>query len=134
MPKRFPIKKPKPLAIDIGKGCEKIVFGFSEVRPFSYVDSRNDSDFFIAFLGRLKKLCGTDWNTVNTSGRHSFGWEKIEKSSMTTAAQAHMPNGMKSLLAFRAKGDNHAFLGFRDGNTFQIVFIESRFGDVYNHG
>ena len=37
------------------------------------------------------------------------------------------------LMAFRATGDNHVFLGFREGNVFQVVFVESSFGDIYNH-
>ncbi len=34
----------------------------------------------------------------------------------------------------RATGDNHAFLGHRIGNVFNVIFIEHEFGDVYNHG
>lgn len=30
-------------------------------------------------------------------------------------------------------GDNHPFLGYRDKDTFQVVFIEAEFGDVYKH-
>ena len=31
-------------------------------------------------------------------------------------------------------GNNHAFLGYRDGSVFQVLFIEYKFGDIYNHG
>lgn len=75
-----------------------------------------------------------DWNTVNTSARHSFGMEKMQVTSLTAAARTHMPEGMTSLLVFRATGDNHAFLGYRDNNVFQVIFIEYNFGDVYSHG
>jgi len=64
MVKKFTIKQPKPSAAVIGKPQEKIVFGFSELRPFSYVDNHNDTSFFISFLDRLKKLCSLDWNTA----------------------------------------------------------------------
>lgn len=134
MVKKFVIKQPKPLATAIGKPQDKIVFGFSELRPFSYVDSHNDSSFFISFLDRLKKLSNVDWNTVNTSARHSFGLEKMPVASLTAAARTHVPEGMTSLLVFRATGDNHAFLGYRDNNVFQVIFIEYNFGDVYSHG
>lgn len=53
---------------------------------------------------------------------------------MTAAAQTHVPKGMDSLLVFRATGDNHVFLGYREENVFQVIFIEYQFGDVYQHG
>ena len=134
MVKKFSIKQPKPLAAAIGRVQEKIVFGFSELRPYSYVNCHNDSLFFISFLERLKKLCSLDWNTVNTSARHSFGLEKMQVDSLTASAKQHVPVGMTSLLVFRASGDNHVFLGYRDNNVFQVIFIEYNFGDVYFHG
>jgi hypothetical protein len=133
MAKNFSFKKSKPQKGEIGKSSEKIVFGFSEIRPYSYVDSHNDSSFFISFLDRLKKLSSIDWNTANTSGRHSFGMEKMYVCDMTKAAQTHVPEGMESLLVFRATGDNHVFLGYREDNIFQVIFIEYQFGDVYSH-
>lgn len=133
MSRKFSFKKPQPLTSEIGRTQENIVFGFSELRAYSYVDSRHDSDFFISFLGRLKKLSSIDWKTANTSARHSFGLEKMNVSSMTQAAKAHVPVGMSSLLVFRATGDNHVFLGYREENVFQVIFIEYQFGDVYSH-
>ena len=133
MSKKFSFKKSQPSTNDVGKSQENIVFGFSELRAYSYVDSHNDSDFFISFLGRLKKLSSIDWKTANTSARHSFGMEKMKVGSMTQAAQVHVPIVMESLLVFRATGDNHVFLGYREGNVFQVIFIEYQFGDVYSH-
>ncbi len=133
MSKKFSFRKPQPSTGEIGKSQENIVFGFSELRAYSYVDSRNDSDFFISFLGRLKKLSSIDWKAANTSARHSLGMEKMNVNSMTQAAQVHVPVGMTSLLVFRATGDNHVFLGYREGNVFQVIFIEYQFGDVYSH-
>lgn len=101
---------------------------------FSYVDNHNDASFFISFLERLKELCSLDWNTANTSARHSFGMEKMLVDNLTAAAKQHVPEGMTSLLVFRATGDNHVFLGYRDSHVFQIIFIEYNFGDVYSHG
>ena len=103
------------------------------MRPYSYVDSHNDSGFFISFLDRLKKLSSIDWNTANVSARHSYGLEKMNVCDMTRAAQSHVPEGMVSLLVFRATGDNHVFLGYREENVFQVIFVEYQFGDVYCH-
>lgn len=81
---------------EIGKTRDRIVFGFSELRPYSYVDSHNDSGFFISFLDRLKKLSSIDWNTANVSAHHSYGLEKMNVCDMTRAAQSHVPEGMSS--------------------------------------
>lgn len=72
MVRNFSIKQTKPQASVVGKPQEKIVFGFSELRPYSYVKSKSDSTFFITFLERLKKLCCLDWDTVSLSARHSL--------------------------------------------------------------
>ena len=133
MGKRFSFKKGQPSITKIGKVKDRIVFGFSELRPYSYVDSHNDSEFFISFLDRLKKLSSMDWNTANVSARHSYGLEKMNVCDMTRAAQSHVPEGMVSLLVFRATGDNHVFLGYREENVFQVIFVEYQFGDVYRH-
>lgn len=55
MSKKFSFKKSQPSTNDVGKSQENIVFGFSELRAYSYVDSHNDSDFFISFLGQIEE-------------------------------------------------------------------------------
>ena len=120
-------------SLSIGNVKSTVSFGFSELREYSYVNENTNGKFFIEFLDRLKKLSAIDWNTINVSARHSFGTEKISVKNLTESAQNLVPAGMKSLLVLRAIGDNHAFLGYRDGNIFQIIFIESQFGDVYKH-
>lgn len=128
------IKKQTPEAPVIGRANGRLSFGFSELRCYSYVKGRKDGGFFISFLERLKSLSSIDWNTVNISGRHSFGMEKMYVKDLTESARNCVPQGMDSLIVLRATGDNHAFLGYRDGNVFQIIFIEYQFGDVYSHG
>ena len=117
--------KPKPL---------NIVFGFSQLQEYSYTNAKNDSAFFIDFLGRLKKFSGLDWNTVWTTNRHSFGSELISCTRLHPTARNLVPSEVDKLIVLRAKGDNHPFLGIREGNTFQVLFIEYQFGDIYNHG
>lgn len=69
MVKKFAIKQPKPQAAVIGKPQERIVFGFSELRPYSYVNCHNDSSFFISFFERLKKATTTSFRlySLNTT-------------------------------------------------------------------
>lgn len=112
-------------------GCENhISFGFAYLHDVSYTDCKKVS-FFIDYLQRLKKICGIDWKTVNISQRHAIGCEKIPVTAIKKDLK--LTREVTFLLAFRATGDNHAFLGFRDGNIFQVVYIEAEFGDIYNH-
>ncbi len=134
MKNKTKIKPQIPSAsLSIGNVKSTVSFGFSELREYSYINENKNGTFFINFLNRLKKLGTIDWNTINVSARHSFGTEKIPVKSLTEAAGDLVPAGMESLLVLRATGDNHSFLGYRDGNVFQIIFIESQFGDVYKH-
>ncbi|MBQ9212623.1 MAG: hypothetical protein IJ150_01610 [Bacteroidales bacterium] len=113
---------------------EKISFGFAELIDVSYSNAENDSKFFIAFLQHLQKFCKLTWKGIRTSQRHSFGAEPIDVQSLTAKAQQNVPKGLKKLLVLRATGNNHSFLGYRDGNVFQVIFIEYKFGDIYPHG
>ena len=130
---KFKIKPQIPSSTPVGKVAEQVSFGFSELRAYSYTEGSKDGRFFIDFLARLKKLCSVDWNTINVSNRHSFGTEKMSVKKLMPAARQAVPAGMDSLTVLRATGDNHAFLGYREGNIFQIIFIEYQFGDVYRH-
>lgn len=123
------VKKQNPVQNHIGQD-NRISFGFSHLHDVSYTDCKHPA-FFIDFLQRLKKICCVDWNTVNTSQRHAFGWEKIPIDRVRKAMI--LTREVSFLLAFRATGNNHVFLGFREGNVFQVVFVESQFGDIYNH-
>ena len=81
-----------------------------------------EESFLLSYhLDRLKKLSSIDWNTANVSARHSYGLEKMNVCDMTRAAQSHVPEGMASLLVFRATGDNHVFLGYREENVFILL-------------
>mgnify|MGYP006902877532 FL=1 len=125
------IKKQHPERPPVGPS--RVVFGFSELRPLSYKSAERDGKFFISYIERLKRLCLLDWSDLRCAQRHSFGTEKISLVSLSPAAQNNCPAGVDGLLALRAAGDNHAFLGYRDGNVFQVVFIEYQFGDIYRH-
>ena len=133
MGNKYKIKPQVPTEPSIKQTPSKLVFSFEELRSFSYIKAEKDGEFFIKFLERMKKLGGIDWNTVNTSGRHSFGTEKMKVSDLTTSARQLVPAGVDSLIVLRATGNNHVFLGTRDENVFNVIFIEYQFGDVYKH-
>lgn len=133
MSKKFKIKPQTPSGPSIAKTASNLVFSFAELRSYSYIEAERDGKFFIQYLERLRKLGTLNWNIVNISSRHSFGIEKMKVDNLTTSAKKLVPAGIDSLLVLRATGDNHAFLGTREGNVFHVIFIEYQFGDVYKH-
>jgi hypothetical protein len=113
---------------------QKVSFGFSEIRDVSFVKARNDSNFFIDYIHHLKSFCNMTWDEIRTTQRHGFGSETIGVNKLSRKALQRVPFGLRKLIVLRATGDNRVFLGYRDGNMFQILFIEYRFGDIYVHG
>jgi len=126
------VKKRTP-ALPNKEDCDSLFFGFAEMINISYTKAENDSKFFIAFLQRMQKFCQLSWKGVRTSQKHSFGAEPIDVQFLSEKARQNVPKGLKKLLVLRATGDNHSFLGYRDGNVFQVIFIEYEFGDIYSH-
>lgn len=126
------IKKQAPQSREQIKS-PNVVFGFSELRETSFTEARRDSVFFIDFIKHLRKFCQLSWDDIRTTQRHGLGTETIKADDLNSGAKAMVPSGLKKLLILRATGDNHAFLGYRDGNVFQVLFIEYAFGDIYNH-
>lgn len=110
-----------------------VVFGFSELREISFKDAKRDSAFFVDFILHLRKFCQLSWDDIRTTQRHGLGSETIKVDSLSKKAKDLVPSGLRKLLVLRATGDNHAFLGYRDGNVFQVLFIEYSFGDIYSH-
>lgn len=113
---------------------QKVSFDFSEVRDVSFIKARNDSKFFIDYIHHLKSFCNMTWDEIRTTQRHGFGSETIGVNSLTRSALQNVPFGLGKFIVLRATGNNHVFLGYRDGDMFQVLFIEYRFGDIYDHG
>lgn len=109
------------------------IFSFRYLSDFSYSKCR-DASFFRDFLARLQKLSELGWKRIALSDRHSFGTEKISVSQIKPKGKLppFVTEDMR-LEVFRAAGNNLPFVGMRDGRTFYIFFIETSFGDVYDH-
>lgn len=127
------IKKRTPSAV-IPESRNYLSFSFKDLRDISYVKAKNDSSYFVDFIQHLRRFCSLNWNDVRTTQRHGLGTESIDVASLKEGAKELVPSGLTKLLVLRATGKNHAFLGYRDGSVFQVLFIEYKFGDIYNHG
>jgi len=109
------------------------VFCFKHLQQHSY-HKCSDSSFFIVFLERLKKLGQLGWQGIHGSHRHSFGTEKIPIQNLkVNSFPPIITEDVTELTVFRATGNNLPFLGIRLDDIFQIIFIESAFGDIYPH-
>jgi len=92
-----------------------------------------DHKFYYEFLFRLKKLSELGWKGINVSGRHSFGTEKMPIREIKPDLPHIITADVNELTVFRATGSNLPFLGIQNQDKFHVIFIETNFGDIYNH-
>jgi hypothetical protein len=105
---------------------------------FKYLSDRSikkckDFDFFINFILRLKELSNVGWHKIRESGRHHYGMEPIPTRDIIPQLPDFITPDITHLHVFRATRDNLPFIGLQVDNIFRILFIETKFGDIYNH-
>lgn len=105
------------------------VFCFRHLQTIPNEDYKFYSDFII----RLNKISGLSWNQIYLADRHSFGTEKIPVKQIKPQLPRFVTPEITHLTVFRANGDNRPFLGLRNGTVFHIIFLEEKFGDIYDH-
>lgn len=133
-------KRPKikngPLITRIDKGRileeDYPIFCFKYLSDVSIADCR-DSEFFIRFLLRLKGLSELGWKEIRHSNRHSYGMEKIAVDQIHPPLPSCITPDVTHLHVFRATGNNLPFVGLEIETVFRVFFIETRFGDIYDH-
>ena len=94
---------------------------------------KEDFKFYADFIERLKKLCNLSWKEINVTQKHGFGTEKIPVKQIKPELPKFVTPDVTDLTVFRANGDNRPFLGLRKNNVFHIIFLEEKFGDIYDH-
>lgn len=118
--------------IDILSRINYPLFSFKHLSKRSIEDC-NDSSFFFEFITRLHKLSELGWNEIRKSHRHAYGMEKLPVHKIKEKLPALITSEVEELSVFRATGSNHPFIGIQQGKIFHIIFIEARFGDIYEH-
>jgi hypothetical protein len=108
------------------------IFCFKYLSDISIKDCKN-YDFFIEFLLRLKKLSELGWKEIRLSQRHSFGMEKIPVDKLHPRLPSCVTPDVTHLHVFRATGNKLPFVGIEIQQVFRILFIETNFGDIYDH-
>ena len=86
-------------------------------------------------MTRIQKLCSLTWKDINVSGRHQYGFEMIPiKQLKPTSLPSIITEDIKELAVFRYGGDNKPFVCLIMDCVIYPIFIEAKFGDIYNHG
>lgn len=90
-----------------------------------------DKEHRAALASRLFKLSQITWLEIRQAPRHGFGSEKISRDAFKPSIPKCVTEEVE-FIALRYKG-LHPMVGFRDGRTFNILFIDHTM-DVYPHG
>jgi hypothetical protein len=105
---------------------------------FKYLSERSikkckDFNFFSDFIIRLKELSNVGWSEIRRSDKHNYGLEPIPKEIIKPKLPDCITPDITRLHVFRATHDNLPFIGLQIDNVFRILFIETKFGDIYDH-
>jgi len=120
------IQSPKHTKIDYPVFCFKHL-QWGNIR-------KEDGQSLKDFIARAQKLENLGWNEIHASSRHSYGMEQIPVRMIKPQLPPFVSPDVKNLTAFRYTGSNLPFLALRNGNILHVIFIETRFGDIYDHG
>ena len=123
--------KTPPAALPVDPDKLPPVFSFEYMQGGTgySVDCCN-RDHRAALSARLFKLSQMTWLDIRQAPRHGLGTEKIARDAIKAAIPARVTEDA-DLLALRYNG-LHPMVGFRDGRTFNVLFIDHTM-DVYPH-
>jgi hypothetical protein len=76
-----------------------------------------------------KRACLT-WTELVHHRRHGLGSEKLPKGKIRPQIPQHLE--LDDYLVFRHQG-NLPFVGFRSGDVFDVLWIETEFNTLYQH-
>ena len=90
-------------------------------------NSKDKADFAV----QLRQLSELNWRQLRAADRHGLGYEKISKKSIKPGTPPHITDDV-TLIAFRFSGKK-PMVGYRDGRTFYVVWLDRDFS-LYDHG
>lgn len=109
------------------------VFCFKHLQKTSFSDC-NDAKLLRQFFERTKKLGELGWSEILKSAIHSFGAEPVAVDRIKPRLPNFITPDVKCLYAYRYGGNNLPFVCLRNGNVLHVIFIETKHGDIYDHG
>lgn len=83
------------------------------------------------FMVKWAKRCSFTWTELQTHRKHALGFEMLPRKQF----RPNPPESLEedSYMVFRHDG-NMPFAGFKAGDTYYVLWIEARYGDLYPHG
>ena len=104
-------------------------FCFKHLQP-DYNLERCSSHEKAALSETLVHLSQISWSTIQSSGRHGLGHEKIASSALKTKIPNAVPED-RNFLSFRFCGKK-PMIGYRVDKIFYVLWIDTKFS-VYSH-
>lgn len=128
-------KRSGPLAdvdqepVDYNRSTPKFCFGFLQPDyDISALNSTQRDNFAMALHNRSKMT----WQQIILGGRRGLGQENIAKASIRGSIPSRFVEE-KDFIALRYS-DRLRMVGTRSLDTFHVLWIERRYGDLYDHG
>ncbi|WP_132047126.1 hypothetical protein [Curtobacterium sp. PhB136] len=84
-----------------------------------------------AFLIKWAKRSRFSWTELTLQSKHGLGFEMMPKKQIRPAVPEALEQS--KYMVFRHQ-ENLPFVGFKAGDVFHVLWIESDYGDVYDHG
>jgi hypothetical protein len=106
-----------------------LLLSFRHLQPRFGVDDMNDTQRS-EFLVKWAKRCQYTWKQLTQHPKHGLGWEEIPCGQFRPQQPDFL--NVPKYMVFRHEG-NHAFAGFKAGDTFYVLWIEARYNDLYSH-
>jgi hypothetical protein len=91
-----------------------------------------DPDGQAAFAKTLQKLACSKWKDLITAPRHGQGTELIQASQIKAPIPPQFQDQDK-FMVFRYNG-KLPMVGVRVRDVYHVLWIEPKFGDLYDHG
>lgn len=107
------------------------VFSFEHLQKshcISLIEEKADKALFLDALHIIGKMT---WSQINAAPRHGLGYGRMPVDQIKASRPACVSDDV-NLLVFRWKG-KLPYVGFRDGRVLHVLWIERRFGGLYNH-
>ena len=83
------------------------------------------------FLLKWAKRSAFTWRDLNLHRTHALGYEMLPSEQIKPCAPEALEQDR--YMVFRHEG-NYPFAGFKAGDTFYVLWVETQFGDLYDHG
>ena len=83
------------------------------------------------FAFQLRQLSDLTWRELRAAPKHGLGYKKIAQEAIKSAIPTHITKDV-NLIAFRFSGKK-PMVGYRDGRTFYVIWLDRAFS-LYDHG